>query len=150
MHQIGAIHWTHAAGGANSSPLWWCLLLSFNNCWQNFLSRNLQSRSCLFLPERCLLPLEPKRGRLYVQRVKLYVFRYWFLYITKTVYYEVSCGVVVGCVQKATVDRGSDPAGAQCELPPKGGWRQRRGGEVNKDGNAARTSTVLVHFVRQS
>ena len=41
------------------------------------------------------------------------------LYITKTVYYEVSCGVVVGWVLKATVDQGSDPAGALCELPPK-------------------------------
>jgi hypothetical protein len=42
---------------------------------------------------------------------------------TKTVYYKVSCGVgvVVGWVLKATVDRGSDPAGALCELPPKGG-----------------------------
>ena len=29
---------------------------------------------------------------------------------TKTVYYEVSCGIVVGWVLKATVDRGSDPA----------------------------------------
>ena len=42
-----------------------------------------------------------------------------FFYITKTVYYEVSCGVLAGCVPKATatVDRGSDPAGALCELP---------------------------------
>ena len=41
------------------------------------------------------------------------------LLITKTVYYdyEVSCGIVVGWVLKATVDRGSDPAGALCELP---------------------------------
>jgi hypothetical protein len=39
------------------------------------------------------------------------------LYITKTVYYKVSCGVVIGWVLKATVDRGSDPAGALCELP---------------------------------
>jgi hypothetical protein len=38
-------------------------------------------------------------------------------YITKTVYHEGSCGVVVGWVLKATVDRGSDPAGALCELP---------------------------------
>ena len=28
-----------------------------------------------------------------------------------------SCGVVLGWVLKATVDRGSDPAGALCELP---------------------------------
>jgi hypothetical protein len=34
------------------------------------------------------------------------------LYITKMVYYEVSCGVVVGWVLKSTVDRVSDPAGA--------------------------------------
>jgi hypothetical protein len=34
------------------------------------------------------------------------------LNVTKTVYYEVSCGVVVGRVLKATVDGGSDPAGA--------------------------------------
>jgi hypothetical protein len=33
------------------------------------------------------------------------------IYITKTVYYEVSCGIVVGWVVKATVDRGLDPAG---------------------------------------
>jgi len=36
--------------------------------------------------------------------------------ITKTVYYEVSCGVVVCWVQKGTVDRGSDPV-VFC-LPP--------------------------------
>jgi hypothetical protein len=41
------------------------------------------------------------------------------LYITKTVYYEVSCGVVVGWVLKAAEVRGSDPAGTLCELPPK-------------------------------
>ena len=41
------------------------------------------------------------------------------LYINKTVYYEVSCGIVVGRVLKATVDRCLDPAGALCELPPK-------------------------------
>ena len=39
------------------------------------------------------------------------------LYITETVYYEVSCGVVVGWVLKAMMDRGSDSAGALCELP---------------------------------
>ena len=38
------------------------------------------------------------------------------LYITKTVYYKVSCGIVVGWVLKAMVDQGSDPAGALCEL----------------------------------
>ena len=43
------------------------------------------------------------------------------LNITKTVYYEVSCGVVVGRVLKATVDGGLDPAGAMCEFPPKTG-----------------------------
>jgi hypothetical protein len=37
------------------------------------------------------------------------------VYITKTVYYEVSCGVVVGWVLKATVDRGSDPT--HTEMP---------------------------------
>jgi len=41
------------------------------------------------------------------------------LYITKTVYYEVHCGVVVGWVLKAMVDWGMDPAGVLCELPPK-------------------------------
>ena len=41
------------------------------------------------------------------------------LYTTKTVYYEVSCCIVVGWGLKATVDRGSDLAGALCELPPK-------------------------------
>jgi hypothetical protein len=41
------------------------------------------------------------------------------LRITKTVYYDykVSCGIVVGWVLKAAVDRGLDPAGALCELP---------------------------------
>jgi hypothetical protein len=34
------------------------------------------------------------------------------VYITKTAYNEVSCGVVVGSVLKAMVDQGSDPAGA--------------------------------------
>ena len=38
------------------------------------------------------------------------------VYITKTVYYEVSCGVVVGWVLNATADRGLDPAGVLCEL----------------------------------
>ena len=34
------------------------------------------------------------------------------LYLTKTAYNEVSCGVVVGSVLKAMVDWGLDPAGA--------------------------------------
>ena len=33
------------------------------------------------------------------------------LYLTKTAYNEVSCGVVVGSVLKAMVDWGLDPAG---------------------------------------
>ena len=40
------------------------------------------------------------------------------LYITKTVYYKISCGIVVGWVLKAMVDQGSDPAGALCEELP--------------------------------
>jgi hypothetical protein len=38
-------------------------------------------------------------------------------YITKTVYYEVYCCVVVGWVLKATMVLGSDSAGTLCELP---------------------------------
>ena len=37
--------------------------------------------------------------------------------MTKTVYYKVSCGIVVGWVLKAMVDQGLDPAGVLCELP---------------------------------
>jgi hypothetical protein len=41
------------------------------------------------------------------------------LCITKTVYYKVSCGVVVGWVLKATVVRGLDPATIcwECIIP---------------------------------
>jgi len=46
--------------------------------------------------------------------------RKYGLFITKTVYYGASCGVVVGLVLEAMVDWGSDPAGALHELPPKG------------------------------
>jgi hypothetical protein len=37
--------------------------------------------------------------------------------MTKTVYYKVSCGIVVGWVLKAMMDQGLDPAGVLCELP---------------------------------
>ena len=53
-----------------------------------------------------------------LKRIKNKISKY-SLYITKTVYYEVHCGVVLGWVLKATVVWGSDPAGALCELPPK-------------------------------
>ncbi len=99
----------------------------------------LLSRFCLALPILYIRPPFPTRSleienfafhipiicqgvsvrRPYLlKRMKIKISKYG-LYITKTVYYEVSCDVVVGRVVKATVDQCLDPAGALCELLPK-------------------------------
>ena len=51
----------------------------------------------------------------------------------------VSCGVVVGWVLKATVDRGSDPACALCELP------RLFGGNSHSDAAFSFCPDVRVH-----
>ncbi len=80
----------------------------------------------------------PSVVRISLKRMKNKISEYG-LYTTKTVYYEVSCGVVVGWVLKASVDRGSDPACALCELP------RLFGGNSHSDAAFSFCPDVRVH-----